>query len=65
MDKKNFAIPYSDIEKVTVKKPGAISAAQAKIVTKEKIHQFGVRKNLFEDFIGLMRSVLADKLTVE
>jgi hypothetical protein len=45
---KNFAISYSDIEKVMVKKPGAISAAQAKIVTKEKTHQFGVQKNLFK-----------------
>jgi hypothetical protein len=65
MDKKNFAVPYSEIDRVMVKKPGAISAGQVKIVTKEKTHQFGVRKNLFEDFMGLMRSVLADKLTVE
>lgn len=64
-DKKNFAIPYSDIERVEVKKPGTISAATVKIITKEKTHQFGVRKNLFDDFMNLMRSVLADKLTAK
>jgi hypothetical protein len=64
MDKKNIAIPYSDIERVEVKKPGTISAA-VKVITREKTHQFGVRKNLFEDFMRLTSLVLVDKLAIK
>jgi hypothetical protein len=65
MDKKNIAIPYSDIERVEVKKPGTISAATVKVITREKTHQFGVRKNLFEDFMRLTSLVLVDKLAIK
>jgi hypothetical protein len=62
-DTANFAISYSDIEKVEVKKPGMMSLGIVKVITKERTHEFGVRKNTFDDLMRLVQSNLADKLS--
>jgi len=64
-DAANFAIPYSDIEKIEVKKPGFVGPGMAKVITKEKTHQLGVNKNVFNEFMKLMQSVLANKLIMK
>jgi len=64
-DTANFEIPYSDIEKVEVKKPGLVGPGIVKVITKEKTHQLGVNKKVFDDFMKLMQSVLANKLTMK
>jgi hypothetical protein len=62
-DTANFAISYSDIEKVEVKKPGIMSLGIFKVITNEKTHELGVRKNTFDELMKLMQSTLADKLS--
>jgi hypothetical protein len=62
-DTANFAILYSDIEKVEVKKPGVMSLGIFKVITNEKTHELGVRKNTFEGLMELMQSNLASKLS--
>jgi hypothetical protein len=62
-DAANFAISYSDIEKVEVKKPGIMSLGIFKVITNERTHNLGVRNNTFDDLMKLMRSTLADKLS--
>jgi hypothetical protein len=64
-DTTNFAIPYSDIEKVEVKKPGLMGPGIVKVITREKTHQLGVKKNVFDGFMKLMQSVLVNKLTIK
>lgn len=62
-DTANFAISYSDIEKVEVKKPGVMSLGIFKVITNEKTHELCVRKNTFDDLMKLMQSNLASKLS--
>ncbi|MFX0117440.1 MAG: hypothetical protein ACFFB3_23030 [Candidatus Hodarchaeota archaeon] len=65
-DKKNFAIPYSDIIRVEMKKPGRFSAAKIDFVTNGKTHKFILlqKKESFDNFTNLVRSVLPDQLSI-
>lgn len=65
-DKKNFAIPYSEITRVEMKKPGRFSGAKINFVTDKKTHKFVLRqkKELFDNSTNLVRSVLSDKLSI-
>jgi hypothetical protein len=62
-DAENFAILYSDVEKVEVKRPGLVSPGIAKVNVNGKTYQFDVKKNVFDDFMKLTQSVLANKLS--
>jgi len=65
-DKKNFAIPYVGIIKIEMKKPGTFSGGKIKIFTSDKTHEFTFKekKELFDERVNLVRSVLPDKLSL-
>jgi len=65
-DEKNFEISYTEIVKVEMKKPGTFRGAKIKIFTSNKTYEFTSKekKDLFDERINLVRSVLPDKLSI-
>ena len=59
-DEKNFAIPYSDIIEVEMKK--GILSGKIKIFTGTKKYEFNIEKRKFENHLNFVRSVLPGKL---
>ena len=63
-DKDNFEIPYSDVTKVEVKKPGFFSPAGSIIIhTPAKKHRFNETApgEIFDRYIELIKTVLPGK----
>jgi len=64
-DKTNFEIVYEDVNKVEMKRPGAIIGWPITITTGTTKHVFGIlQKNEFEAQWKLVRSVLGSKLNI-
>lgn len=67
-DDKNLAIPYSEVEKVEMKKPGRVWAGRVtiKTTTRERAYRYPLRegKEAFDRQVNLVRSFLPDKLIV-
>jgi hypothetical protein len=65
-DKKNYAIPYEEILKVEMKKPGTFSGIKMKISTGTKKHEFVFKKKkvLFDELVNLVRPLVGEKLSV-
>ena len=75
-DKNNFAIPYSDITKVEMKKGGRMRGSKLKVFTDTKKYDFRIfskralagfvyrEHKEIEDQVNLVRSVLSDRLSV-
>jgi len=65
-DKNNYAIPYSAILKVEMKKGGFFSPPNTSIITAEKKHSFKIlEKKKFESFVDLARTALLGKVQVK
>ena len=66
-DKLNYAIPYSDIEKIEVKKMGILSPRGRMIITintRNKNYWFRISElQLFNDYVNLARKALPNKAT--
>ena len=66
-DKLNYAIPYSEIEKVEVKKMGLLSPRGRMIITintKNKNYWFRItEQQLFNEYVDLTRKALPTKAT--
>lgn len=63
-DKKNFDIPYIEVNKVEMKKPGMLSGGIIKIFTNTKKYQFVLQnKKSYENYLNLMTSLFNVKLT--
>ena len=65
-DEENLAITYNEISKVEVKKPGLLSGTKIKVSTLEKTHEFTLKekKQLFDERVDFLRSILSDKVSV-
>ncbi|UCH04686.1 MAG: hypothetical protein JSW05_00550 [Candidatus Thorarchaeota archaeon] len=67
-DKRNFAMPYSDIVKVEMKKPGRVWAGKITITTttREKPYKYPLRegKKMFDQHVNLVRSLLPNRLSI-
>ncbi len=62
-DKLNYAIPYSDIVKVEMKRGGFLSSPKIVISTTHKKHTFRiVEKKAFNGYLELVRSMLPNKV---
>lgn len=62
-DKKNFAIPYSEITKVEFFKK--MLGRKIRIIAGAKKHEFGLSKpKELESYVNSLRPILADKLVV-
>ena len=65
-DKNNYAIPYSAILKVEMKKGVLFSPPNIPIITAEKKHSFRIlEKKKFESFVDLARTALLGKVQVK
>ena len=66
-DKLNYAIPYSDIEKIEVKKMGLLSPRGRMIITidtKNKNYWFRITEHqLYNDYVNLIRKALPNRAT--
>ena len=66
-DKLNYTIPYSDIEKIEVKKMGLLSPRGRMIITintKNKKYWFRITKEkAFNDYVNLTKKILPNKST--
>ena len=66
-DKLNYAISYSDIEKIEVKKMGILSPRGRMIITintRNKNYWFRITEHqLFNDYVNLARKALPNKAT--
>jgi hypothetical protein len=67
-NKKNFAMSYSDIAKVEMKKPGLVRAGKITITTttREKPYKYPLRegKERFDQHVDSVRSLLPDRLSI-
>lgn len=67
-DKKNFAMSYSDIVKVEMKKPGRVRSGKITITTttREKPYKYPLRegREVFDKHVNLVRSLLPNRLSV-
>jgi len=61
-DKSNFAIPYSEITRVEMKKFG--TRRIMRILTDTKEHKFVVNRDRFDEYVNIVRSILPDKISV-
>jgi hypothetical protein len=61
-DKKNFAIPYDEIENIKVRKPGLLGRGEILIKTNSKKHQFNfmTSKELFTEYLHELEKVVPD-----
>ncbi|MFW9888487.1 MAG: hypothetical protein ACFFER_09905 [Candidatus Thorarchaeota archaeon] len=67
-DTKNFAIPYSNITRIELKKPGRILTGSITIAAanREKPYKYRLRESsvLFDEYESLLRSLMPDKLFI-
>ena len=65
-DEENFAVPYHEISDVVVKKPGLLGGTKIKVCTFGKTHLFTLKekKQLFDERVNFLRSILSDKISV-
>ena len=64
-DKKNFEIPFSEISKIEMKKPGLIVGTKIIFYTKDKKMVFYIKeKGAYAEHVTIVSSVLKDKLTL-
>lgn len=64
-DKHNFEIPYAEINKVEMKKPGLVVGSKLHFYTSSKDYLFYIKaKKAFNSHVNLVSSVLSDKLSV-
>jgi len=64
-DKKNFAIPYTEVTQVEMLKKRRFHAAMVRIVAGAKKHQFVLDKpKELENYVNILRPVLEDKLVI-
>lgn len=67
LDKLNFSIPYSEIEKIEIKKKSILSPKGRRIIdikTKSKKYWFRiVEEKAFDDYISLVKKILPNKVT--
>ena len=65
-DKNNFAIPYSEILKVEMKKGGFLSPPNITIFTADKKYSFKILdKKAFDSCVELVRTALPEKVYVK
>jgi hypothetical protein len=66
--KESFAIRYSDIISVEMRKPGRVWTAEVTIATttREKPYKYPLRegKEIFDQHVNLVRTLLPDRLSV-
>jgi hypothetical protein len=67
-DKKNFAIPFSCIDRIEMKKPGRVLAGKILISTntREKPYKYPLREGSvpFDEYVSLLRSLMPSKLSL-
>ena len=62
-DKKNFAIPYTEVTKVEMSK--GFLGGKVKITVGAKKHQFKLSKpKEFQSYVNVLQPILSDKLSV-
>ena len=63
---ENFALTYHEISRVEVKKPGLLGGTKIKVSTFDRTHEFTLRekKQLFDERVDFLRSILSDKVSV-
>ena len=65
-NKRNIEIPFSSVKLVELKKPGRLKGAKMKIVTSDEEYSMNIKeKDEFDDYLELIKSVLADKLELK
>lgn len=65
-DKENFAISYSDIKKITMKKFGKFSIGKIEIQTSDKNYSYELRfERMFDDWVNVIKTAIPDKLEVK
>ncbi|MFW9800599.1 MAG: hypothetical protein ACFFD9_09195 [Candidatus Thorarchaeota archaeon] len=67
-DKNNIAISYSDIVKIEMKEPGRVWAGRITITakTRKKPYKYMLRegKEVFDQHVSLVRSLMSDRLSI-
>jgi len=65
-NEENFALAYHEISRVEVKKPGLLGGTKIKVSTFDKAHEFTLKekKQLFDERVDFLRSILSDKMSV-
>ena len=65
-DKDNYAIPYSEILKVEMKKGGFLWPPNISIQTKDKKYSFKIlEKKEYDRYVDLVRTALPDKVYIK